>query len=128
MVHVTEDVNPEKNSPDAVNDVKIGDKTTSSSSLHSSSSLSDSKSYVDKTAALRKTTTTNNGLKRRRKKASPNIVEWIYKLLCDEKPYVRWIDKKELVFRIVDQHKLAYHWGKRGQHKSARPMTFNNFG
>ncbi|KAK0147338.1 Transcription factor ETV7 [Merluccius polli] len=49
--------------------------------------------------------------------------DYVYQLLCDPhyQAYIRWEDKKRLVFKVVDPNGLARLWGK---HKSRDNMTY----
>ncbi|KAG7279866.1 hypothetical protein CRUP_016193 [Coryphaenoides rupestris] len=49
--------------------------------------------------------------------------DYVYQLLCDPhyQAYIRWEDRKRLVFRVVDPNGLARLWGN---HKSRDNMTY----
>ena len=67
---------------------------------------------------------TSPKMRKHRRKGSRNIIAWIYNQLCEGNPWVEWVDRLKLRFRINDQNKLARLWGKR---KKNNAMDFNKF-
>ena len=57
-------------------------------------------------------------------KNCPHIWQFCRDLLKNDSPIIKWINKSQGIFKIVDQDKIASLWGSMKERKNAKKMSY----